>query len=178
MTISQFTDAVLPPHIWELNNYGSILQLIEDLEKGGRLSAFFYDTTDVPLNHLATFREWEEEGEENKRWLYAAKDTDTGKYLVFASVNNPIGYTGMCHFCFAEGTENYAHLLAKEWLSSVVSKNALQALYGLTPKPYRHAISFAQSVGFEVIGTLPKACYMAKYDKYVDGIITIYKNKE
>ena len=50
---------------------------------------------------------------------------------------------------------------------------SIDALYGLTPKPYRHVTKLITDMGFELRGTLPQACYLARQKRYVPGVISV-----
>jgi hypothetical protein len=79
----------------------------------------------------------------------------------------------MIHFCllnpltFDERVE-----LGKQSLKFVADTGAIDSLYGLTPKPYRNVWPFMEELGFKRVGELPGACYIAKHDKYVNGVIS------
>ena len=71
----------------------------------------------------------------------------------------------------AEGT------LAAQTLSQATDsadQYCLDALYGLTPAPFRHALSFVKALGFQEKGRLPHALSLQRNGKErtVDGVIT------
>ena len=89
--------------------------------------------------------------------------------------NNINGKTAQCHFTFFKphfDLRQQGGLAAINWLEE---KLDVQALTGLTPKPYRQALNAIKGWGFELMFTLPQSCYLAKYDKHVDGIVSLRK---
>ena len=47
------------------------------------------------------------------------------------------------------------------------------AVMGLCPKPNRHAWRLAEACGFQVMGLLPQACWHARKQQYVDGVLVL-----
>lgn len=49
----------------------------------------------------------------------------------------------------------------------------LSALFGLTPKIYRHVFPFLDKLGFRRQLVVPQSCYFAKRERYVDGVLSM-----
>lgn len=142
----------------------SLGHIYDQMQEEGLLNVFFYDG--VPqrawfagLNFGMT------------DMLFAAYDNKD--LLGFARINNITGLSGLMHFCFFEAGKDIAPAIADD-LHNILAEGGMRSLLGITPKPYRHAIKFAESVGFVRVGVLPGACKMVNHGgKYVDGVITV-----
>lgn len=118
-------------------------------------------------------------------WLLA-KDKDArfiaseqGEIKALYWLNNPVGKSVMIHFCFLRHAfceqEEIGLYVVKSLLFSKDRQGeyVVSALFGLTPKPYRHALAFIQKLGFHLAAELPKACYFAQKNIYKNGIFSI-----
>lgn len=118
-------------------------------------------------------------------WL-SAKDKDArfvadlnGEIKALYWLNNPLGKSVMIHFCFLRNAfceqEEIGRYVVKSLLlcTDRNGEYVLSALYGLTPKPYRHALAFIQKLGFRLLGELPEACYFARKKAWKNGIVSI-----
>lgn len=47
------------------------------------------------------------------------------------------------------------------------------AIVGITPAPFRHAWRIAGACGFTIAARLPGACWLARKQKYVDGVMVV-----
>lgn len=92
--------------------------------------------------------------------------------IAFARVTCLTGASGLMHFCYFMAGMPCRYELADD-LYDFLADGGMQSLIGLTPKPYRHAIRFAVSTGFRVVGTVPGACYMASRERFVDGVLSV-----
>ena len=147
----------------------SLGYIYDQMEAEGLLPVFFYDGVPTRPAFIGM-------GFGLTDLVYAAYIDVTP--LVFARVNNLTGLSGLMHFCYFEAGMPHAADLAFDFFD-FLRDGGMKSLLGLTPKPYRHAINFAVSVGFERIGVLPGACYLAARCKHVDGILTVKNlNKE
>ena len=90
--------------------------------------------------------------------------------LVFAWVNNFFGKCGMIHFTTfynleAENELNCLFLLRFLLFSQVGGEYCFDALYGLTPKVYRHVLPFITKLGFRLVADIPSAIFFQKKGK-------------
>lgn len=123
-------------------------------------------------------------------WI-TAKDKDArfvadldGEIKALYWLNNPLGKSVMIHFCFLRKAfceqEEIGRYVVKSLLFCTDTKGeyVLSALFGLTPKPYRHALSFIQKLGFRLVGELPAACYFARKKTCKNGIVSILTKEQ
>lgn len=98
---------------------------------------------------------------------------DTGQVPVgIAWFDNCMCKLMWSHFCLYPAYQHEATKWANIILAKVKSWG-IHTLMGITPKPYRHARKFITQLGFEQVATLPQACYLAKQDRYTDGILSM-----
>ena len=125
------------------------------------LDVFFYDGVPSRSDFIS-----------DERWTYAAFRED-GRPLVLAAVTGMTGKSGLAHFCYLRAGLAPAQLLAREWLL-MLAEGGMRSLLGLTPAPFRHALAFAESVGFRRLGRLPGACVLAaRRNRVCDGVLTM-----
>lgn len=96
-----------------------------------------------------------------------------GKPTGIAWFDNINGYTAQSHFClfrdhFDEAVPSGLKII--HWLEDNLH---VTALTGITPKPYRQSHQLMKMWGYNEVLTLPKACYIAKHDKHVDGTLYV-----
>ena len=87
-------------------------------------------------------------------------------------LNGYQGRAAQIHFCSWNANKNKIETV-KQAMAWVKAQGHLYSLYGCTPKPFRHVRAFIKAAGFKRIGELPGACYIARIDKYVPGILTV-----
>jgi hypothetical protein len=104
-------------------------------------------------------------------WLVRV-DTKDGRPAGMFWLNGFQGRAAQIHFCTWRShlDKKGAGLASLKWIKDQTS---LSGLYGCTPKHYRLVFKLIQEVGFQLLGELPAACYIAKQDKYVPGIISV-----
>ena len=83
------------------------------------------------------------------------------------------GKSAMLHFCYFGKDVEAKKEMTMQSLRWMAKKRVLKSLYGITPKYYRHVLTFMEELGWELRGPVGGACYIAKKDKYVDGIISV-----
>jgi hypothetical protein len=57
-------------------------------------------------------------------------------------------------------------------LKDLEGKYILDTLVGITPKPNRLAVKFAEKVGMNIVGEIPNICYLYKHNKTVPGVLS------
>lgn len=83
------------------------------------------------------------------------------------------GTTAFVHFSAYAGAEHNTVRSMVDVLDWAFNVGKRTTLFGITPKPYRHVFkAVTKPAGFEVILEEPGMCFLAKYGKYVPGIIT------
>jgi len=63
---------------------------------------------------------------------------------------------------------------AFEWFFGMTDATAL---YGITPAVFRHSVNLATACGFAVVSRLPSACWLARRNRYVDGVLVLCTRK-
>ena len=83
----------------------------------------------------------------------------------FVWLNNPLGLACMVHFCLFRPYFIYQREIGfwvlKQYLKPINPQTGevyIKALYGITPKVYRHTLDFIKSIGFRILGEIPGAC--------------------
>lgn len=137
----------------------------------------FYDGE---IEDFSAFYVWLLAKDRDARFV-AAKD---GKIKALYWLNNPLGRSVMIHFCFLRSAfceqEKIGLYVVKSLLfcTDINGEYVLSALFGLTPKPYRHALSFIRKLGFRLTAELPDACYFARNKSWKNGIISILTREQ
>ncbi len=143
----------------------SLGALYDAMGADGLLEAFCYDGVPSRDAFIEKFNH-------DNHWTYAAFRED-GVPLVMAVVNGVTGKSGLAHFCYFRAGLATRAGLAREWLL-MLRDGGMQSLVGLTPAPFRHALRFAQDMGFRRAGVVPGACVLAaRHNRVCDGVLTI-----
>jgi len=143
-------------------------KLYERMVSEGLDKAVLYDGS------IKCWQDWANFMLETKSWLVQCAWED-GTVVGMWWLNGFLGKTAMIHFCwFKNTTFNEKVEIGKQALKWLASLNILRSVFGLTPKPYRHVIPYLEATGFSNRGYLPGACYMARKNKYVDGVISVF----
>ena len=135
-------------------------------------SILFYDGE---MTDFAAFQTWLQAADKDARFV---ADAD-GKIKALYWLNNPLGKSAMIHFCFLRQAFCEQEAIGRYVVKSLLfcrdkrGGYVLSALYGLTPKPYRHALAFIRKLGFRLVAELPEACYFARRTTYKSGIISM-----
>ena len=116
----------------------------------------FYDGE---MTDFAAFQTWLQAADKDARFV---ADAD-GKIKALYWLNNPLGKSAMIHFCFLRQAFCEQEAIGRYVVKSLLfcrdkrGGYVLSALYGLTPKPYRHALAFIRKLGFRLVAELPEA---------------------
>lgn len=162
------------------NTFGSewtprMAQLYAALRDDGMLRIFFYDSP-----HELTQQEFFDYVEDPARWVYVGYDAVSGTPLVFAVCASFTGRAAVVHFCFLRAGMERRHAVAQYWFDHVCGESGLSCLMGITPAPYRHALRFAQEVGFQEISIIKDGCAMYRSNgerTYRDAVLTQYEHR-
>jgi len=126
----------------------------------------FYD------GHIKNYNDWVSFVYSQPIVVVKVEDPDH-TLMGFWWLNGFYGKTAMLHFCwFGKDLEAKKEMTTASlrWLAK---KKVFRSLYGITPKPYRHVLKFMKELGWELRGPVGGACYIARKDRYVDGIISV-----
>lgn len=135
---------------------------------------------DGEIADFAGFQTWILAKDKDARFVAGAD----GKIKALYWLNNQLGKSAMIHFCFLRQAfceqEEIGRYVVKSLLlcRNERGEYVLSALYGLTPKPYRHALAFIQKLGFRLIAELPEACFFARKNACKNGIISILTREQ
>ncbi|MCR5564007.1 MAG: N-acetyltransferase [Desulfovibrio sp.] len=118
-----------------------------------------------------------------ERWMELTEPRDGN---IFGVSLDPFGnYCGMATFtrreyrmwrfdftAFRRGFEDAVRQArgAFQWVFGMTDATAL---YGITPAVFRHSVNLATACGFAVVSRLPSACWLARRNRYVDGVLVI-----
>lgn len=135
---------------------------------------------DGEMADFASFRAWLLAPDKDARFAAGAD----GKIKALYWLNNPLGKSVMIHFCFLRSAFCEQEAVGRYVVQSLLfcrdrtGEYVLSALYGLTPKPYRHALTFIQKLGFQLTAELPEACHFARKNTYKNGIVSMLTREQ
>ncbi|MFI3271232.1 MAG: hypothetical protein R3Y11_03875 [Pseudomonadota bacterium] len=121
--------------------------------------------------------DWNSVTNSNMAWLIRIEDAQ-GNMVAIAWVNSFMGRCAMIHFCVFKAGRFNAVAIGRTLLGFVFKSGKLDALMGITPATYRHALSFVEKLGFVRRMVLPKACHIVRKARYVDGIVTLLQRDD
>lgn len=91
-------------------------------------------------------------------------------------LNGFSGQTAMLHFCVLRHAWDDAVNIGRIVCAHMLKHYS--ALYGVTPKPFRHALRLARRIGFVRQCVIPGACRLdAANGRCVDGVLTLMTKK-
>ena len=107
----------------------------------------------------------------NKSWALTVKRN--GEPLGIGWFDNINGRTAQSHFCMFR--QNFSEVIEPglEIIHWLEEKLHVKMLTGITPKPYRQSRQLMDAWNFKASMVMPEACYMAKYQRHVDGILYV-----
>lgn len=150
---------------------GTCDRVFAEFVETGRADAFFYNV-DAKLM-VQQYEAWQELTE--NAWVIRS-DIKTPSGFVpagFMVFQQGPGQARFCHFSAYPGFDDIVVPMGLDIEQWAFSNGNLSSLVGLTPKPYRHVTNFFKQAGFEPVGTIPGACYIAKHDRYCDGVVSV-----
>lgn len=68
------------------------------------------------------------------------------------------------HCAAKQAQGGFAHMFERHGASAIV---------GITPVQFRHAWGLAEACGFEIVTRLPGACWLARKQSFVDGVMVM-----
>lgn len=83
------------------------------------------------------------------------------------------GFSAWSHFCISRLYANETETLGNEAIAFLGEHTTIKVLFGLTPKPFRHVLSAIKMWNYSQIADVPSACYLAKHNKRVSGIVSM-----
>lgn len=108
--------------------------------------------------------------------VFVFDDQDRPVFLAWLNNLGPI--FAQAHFCgIAPFRRGMAKAVLEYWFSMKGNGQPfLQLLIGVTPATHTEAIRLLKIVGFTVVGTIPKLCYIRSRDEFVPGVISYHEN--
>ena len=91
------------------------------------------------------------------------------------------GFSGrscFVHFSCFKATSRYIVPLGRYVFEWAMRGFDLRAVIGLTPACWRHALKVVLQVGFQEQFRVPQGCFIARRQKYTDGVVTMLTPKE
>lgn len=128
----------------------------------GKKDIVFYDGQITSEDEFIQFMQ------DDMNYVYVAYEGANPLALVW--VNNFLGRCGMIHFTMfynSKGREECIGLYLLNFLlfSKCGDEFCFDALYGLTPRVYRHALRFIEKLGFRLVAEMPASVFFQKKGK-------------
>ncbi|WP_165071124.1 hypothetical protein [Desulfovibrio sp. ZJ200] len=96
-----------------------------------------------------------------------------GRLLACGLFSPLLGKIWQFDFTAFRESAHLAPLMARQAFAWIFDRQDCAGIMGLCPAPNRHAWRLAEAVGFNVLGRLPKACFYARKQNYVDGVLVL-----
>lgn len=150
------------PHFADCLTEQELKTIWKTLCNEGKKEIVFYD------GGITTEDEFIQFMQDDMNYVYAAYEGD--KLLALVWLNNFLGRCGMIHFTMFYNSKGKEQSIALFLLNFILfSKHegeyCLDALYGLTPRVYRHALGFIKKLGFRLVVEMPSSVFFQKKEK-------------
>ncbi|OBQ52727.1 hypothetical protein [Halodesulfovibrio spirochaetisodalis] len=128
----------------------------------GKKEVIFYDGQIADSDDFIQFMQ------DDMNYVYVAYEGE--KPLALVWVNNFLGKCGMIHFTMFYNSKGKEELIGSYLLNFLLFSKSegefcFDALYGLTPRAYRHALAFIQKLGFRLVTEMPSSVFFQKKEK-------------
>jgi hypothetical protein len=128
----------------------------------GKKDIVFYDGQITNESEFVQFMQ------DDTNYVYVAYEGV--KPLALVWVNNFLGRCGMIHFTMFYNSRGKEELISSFLLNFLLftkhqGEYCFDALYGLTPKVYRHALRFIEKLGFRLVAEMPASVFFQKKDQ-------------
>lgn len=143
--------------------------ILDRIRSEGLAEIFFYN---LPRGHVERDA-WLKVTAPTERSFLAVSEDFKGNYLGAAVMRE--GSYRMWSFDFVAFRMGFERAIeqargAFQWLFDTTDAQAIQ---GVTPVTHRHALRLAEACGVCAKVRIPQACYIARRDRWVDGIFHI-----
>lgn len=174
--------------IWVKDVPNRVLRIFwQELVESNVSRVTFYDAMIKDENE---FCEWAKQNNKTLRFI-VSKDfkmqtlkeiTKVNLSMYFRAMywlNNQVGKCYMIHFAYLKSAFYEQEDVGKYVVHGLLkTKNSqgefvIDALLGLTPCVYRHALNFIKKLGFCFMGIVPNACFFEKKNSYKDGMMSL-----
>lgn len=105
--------------------------------------------------------------------LLCCNDADTGDLLGCGHFTRFQGAIWRFDFTAFHAGFACAAQQAQGGFAHMFGRHAASAIVGITPVRFRHAWGMAEACGFAVITRLPGACWLARKQRFVDGVMVM-----
>ena len=105
--------------------------------------------------------------------LLCCSDADTGDLLGCGHFTPFQGAVWRFDFTAFHAGFSYAAQQAQGGFDYMFQRHGASGIVGITPVQFRHAWQLAEACGFEIVTRLPGACWLARKQKYVDGVMVM-----
>lgn len=150
------------PHFADCLTEQELKTIWKTLCEEGKKEIVFYDGEITNEHDFIQFMQ------DDMNYVYAAYER--GNLLALVWLNNFLGRCGMIHFTMfynSKGKEQSIALFLLKFLlfSKHKGEYCLDALYGLTPRVYRHALSIIEKLGFRLVAEMPSSVFFQKKEQ-------------
>jgi hypothetical protein len=153
---------------WSIPN--EILFFIwDELVNNGNDKELFYDAGIKNGNEFISYMQ------NPSNFLVLGVDSNENKIVAFGFVNNYQDGHAYAHFSFMDGfRKNVGEMIIDYWrqLKRPNGDKIFEILIGITPESYEKVIKIIQTWGFQIIGKIPKICFIADKGIKEAGIIS------
>lgn len=105
--------------------------------------------------------------------LLCCNDEASGKLLGCAHFTQFQGTIWRFDFTAFHAGFNCASKQAQGGFAHMFERHGASAIVGITPVQFRHAWGLAEACGFEIVTRLPGACWLARKQRFVDGVMVM-----
>ena len=105
--------------------------------------------------------------------LLCCTDADTGDLLGCGHFTTFQGSVWRFDFTAFRAGFHCAAQQAQGGFDYMFQRHGASAIVGITPVQFRHAWQLAEACGFEIVTRLPGACWLARKQRFVDGVMVM-----
>ena len=105
--------------------------------------------------------------------LLCCNDKASGKLLGCAHFTAFQGTIWRFDFTAFHAGFHCAAKQAQGAFAHMFERHGASAIVGITPVQFRHAWGLAEACGFEIVTRLPGACWLARKQSFVDGVMVM-----
>ena len=105
--------------------------------------------------------------------LLCCSDADTGEPLGVGQFERWFGQVWRFDFTAFRAGFGCAAKQAQGGFAHLFERHGASAIVGITPVLFRHAWGLAQACGFRLLARLPGACWLARKNRFVDGVLVM-----
>lgn len=119
-----------------------------------------------------SLQDWRRVTAPEKGLLLRCED-EHGRLLACGLFSPRLGKIWEFDFTAFRESAHLAPLMARQAFAWFFEQQDCAGIVGLCPAPNRHAWRLAKVAGFNILGRLPQACFYARKQRYVDGVLVL-----